>query len=168
MSRDLSLRASVSIVAATAVVATAFVVLTWPSDDSDSSDATAQAAEQSVVVTPRAATPAPASAAPSTPTPTPVSGADLDFPKVSGDWTLSSVKLTRDLEGSFGGTGVIAYTGTNTATATFVLVVYSGGRPVATLRGATSRAKPRTSTTVSWVSADAFVEKHDGYTFTAT
>lgn len=157
MSRDLSLRSSISIVAAAAVVATAFVVLTWPSDDSDSSR---QATSQEVVVTPRPATP--------TPTPIVVSGADLDFPKVSGDWTLNSVDLTRDVEGEFGGTGVIAYTGKNMATATFVLVVYSGGRPVATLRGATSRAKPKTSTTVSWVCADAFVEEYDGYTFSAT
>jgi hypothetical protein len=54
------------------------------------------------------------------------------------------------------------------ATASFVLIVYSQGRPVATLRSATSRAQPKTSTTVSWVSGDPWVEDCDGYTFTAT
>lgn len=158
MARDLSLRASISIVAAAAVVATAFVVVTWPSDDSDDSR---PAAAQSVIVTPRPATP--------TPTPVLVAGADEEFPKVSGDWSLNSVNLTEDLEGEFGGTGVIAYTGKAvSATGTFVLVVYHEGRPVATLRGATSRAKPRTSTTVSWVCSDPYVGKYDGYTFSAT
>lgn len=160
MARDLSLRASISIVAAAAVVATAFVVVTWPSDDTDDSADGRQAAQQSVVVTPRPATP--------TPTPVPVSGADLEFPKTSGDWTLNSVDLTRDVEGEFGGTGVIAYGGTDiAATGSFTLVVYSKGRPVATLRGASSRAKPRTSTTVSWVCSDPWVSEYDGYTFSA-
>lgn len=161
MSRDLSLRASISIVAAAAVVATAFVVLTWPSDNSDDSDDTAQASEQSVVVTPRPATP--------TPTPAVVAGVNRSFPKIAGDWSLNSVALKEGLEGVFGGTGVVAYTGkARSATGTFTLVVYSDGRPVATLRGAMSQAKPRTSTTVSWVSSDAWVEDCDGYTFSAT
>ncbi len=158
MSRDLSLRASISIVAAAAVVATAFVVVTWPSDDADDSR---QAVAQDVIVTPRPATP--------TPAPVLVPDADREFPKVAGDWSLNSVDLKEGLEGIFGGTGVIAYTGTSmSATGTFILVVYSDGRPVATLRGAMSQAKPRTSTTVSWVSSDRWVDDCDGYTFSAT
>ncbi len=156
MPGDLSLRASISIVAAAAVVATAFVVLTWPDDGDDSAGVTAA---QAAAPTP-AATPAP--------TPTPVPGADLEFPKVAGDWTLNSVTLKEDLEGTFGGIGVIAYTGKDMATASFTLVVYSDGRPVGTLRAATSRANPKTSTTVSWVSSDPWVESCDGYTFSST
>lgn len=160
MSRDLSLRASISIVAAAAVVATAFVVVTWPSDDAED---TAQTAEQNVIVTPRPATPTPV------PSPVAVTGVDRDFPKIAGDWSLNSVDLKEGLEGIFGGTGVVAYTGkAMSATGTFTLVVYSDGRPVATLRGAMSQAKPRTSTTVSWVSSDRWVKDCDGYTFSAT
>jgi hypothetical protein len=157
MSGDLSTRASIGVVTAAAVVAAAFVILTWPDDGDDGKRGTA---EQSAVVTPGAATPVP--------TPAPVPGADLEFPKVSGDWTLNSVDLKEGLEGSFGGTGVIAYTGKKMATGSFTLVVYSGGRPVATLRSATSRAEPKTSTTVSWVCGDPWVEEYDGYTFTST
>lgn len=156
MSGDLSLRASISIVAAAAVLAAGFVILTWPSDDDR------QAAAQALT------TPAALPALTPTPTPLAVPGVDAEFPKISGDWTLNSLDLKPDVEGAFGGTGVIAYTGKNMATASFVLVVYSKGRPVATLRSATSRAQPRTSTTVSWVSGDPWVEDCEGYTFTAT
>jgi hypothetical protein len=163
MSGDLSTRASIGIVTAAAVIAAAFVILTWPDGDDDGDDDGGQAA-QSAAVTPAAALPTPAP----TPTPAALPGVDADFPKVAGAWTLESVRLEKDVDGSFGGIGVIAYTGKAMATASFVLVVYSGGRPVATLRAATSRANPKTSTTVRWVSGDRWVEDCDGYTFSAS
>lgn len=170
MSGDLSIRASISIVAAAAVVATAFVVLTWP----DSNDGSPLTADQGTVAATAAVTPTPTPSptASSTPSSTPVvpvtvPGVDLEFPKVAGDWRLESVTLKRDIEGRFGGVGVIEYTGKTRATGSFTLVVFSGGRQIAILRGATSQAKPNTSTTVSWVSADPWAEEYDGYTFTA-
>jgi hypothetical protein len=153
MRRDLSTRASVAIVAGAALVAGVLVVATWPSD----SDSTATAS----AATP-AATPAP------TPTPELDPGADLTFPKTSGDWTLYDVTFTRSPDGTLGGSGQIGYSGTaSAATGTFTLAVYSGGRRVGTMQAATSQARPRTTTTVSWTSTDPWREPCDGVVFSS-
>jgi hypothetical protein len=160
MRRDLSTRASLAIVAAAAVVAGVFVVATWPSDDNDSAS-TAIAAEPTPAFTPE---PTPAVSA----TPEADPGADLTFPKTSGDWTLFDVTFRRSPDGMLGGTGQIGYTGSaRAATGTFTVVVYSGGTRVGAMTAATSQAHPKTTTNVTWTSPDPWREPCDGVVFTA-
>jgi hypothetical protein len=157
MRRDLSTRASIAIVAGAALVAGVLVVATWPSDDGDTSSA-ATAAD------------APPTSAPpvASPTPTPDAGADLRFPKTSGDWTLFDLAFRRSPDGLLSGTGQIGYTGTaRAATGTFTVVVYSGGQRIGTMTAATSQARPRTTTNVTWTSSDPWREPCDGVIFSS-
>jgi len=154
MKRDLSTPASIAIVAGVAVVAGVVVVATWPSND-DSSTATA-------VIPTSVSTPAPTTSAEPDP------GADLEFPKTSGDWTLYDVTFERSPGGLLGGTGQIGYTGTQrAATGTFTVVVYSGGQRVGTMQAAISQAHPKTTTTVTWTSSDPWHTACDGVVFTS-
>ena len=161
MRRDLSTRASLAIVAGAAVVAGVLVVATWPSDDQDSSS-TAVAAEPTPAVLPTS-TPA------ATPTPEQDPGADLKFPKKSGDWTLFDITFKRSPDGTLGGTGQIGYTGSSrAATGSFTVAVYSGGRRIGTMTAATSQARPKTTTNVTWTSSDPWREPCDGVVFSST
>jgi hypothetical protein len=150
MRRTLSTRSSIAVVAGVAVVAAVLVVATWPGDDNPASEAT--------VATPASAAPTPASDP----------GADLKFPKRSGDWTLYDVTFKRSRDGLLGGTGQIGYTGRErAATGRFTVVVYSGGRRVGTMQAATSQARPKTTTTVTWTSSDPWKQPCDGVVFTS-
>jgi hypothetical protein len=160
MKRDLSTRSSIAIVVGAAVVAGVLVVATWPGGDNESSS-TAIAAEPTPVSSP-AESPA------ETPTPAADPDADLKFPKKSGDWTLFDVTFARSPDGTLGGTGQIGYTGSRrAATGTFTVAVYSGGTRVGSMTAATSQARPRTTTNVTWTSTDPWREPCDGVVFTA-
>jgi hypothetical protein len=157
MKRNLSRRASIAIVAGAAVVAGVVVVATWPSDGNSSSSASAAAT----------ATPAPVSTPHVTPVPDP--GADLHFPKSSGDWTLDDITFKRSPDGTLSGTGRIGYRGTQrAATGTFTVAVYSHGQRVGTMSAATSQARPKTTTNVTWTSSDPWRDDCDGVVFTST
>jgi len=96
--------------------------------------------------------------------------ADLEFPKVSGPWTLYRVTVERDpATGNFTGRATVGYTGSDSSGASIrvVIDVFRGSGAVAQLAGKADRVKSGSYAEVDLTSKDDWVRQQDGFTFSA-